>query len=262
MWQQHFGRGIVASADNLGYTGAPPTHPELLDHLAAEFVRGGWSTKAIHRLILNSGTYRQTSTASDTARAADPDNLLLSRFPLLRLDAEAIRDSLLCASGEIDLRAGGPYVPTKRTETGEVIVADGTAGATRRSIYLQRRRTQPDSMLDVFDVPQGGTNCTRRNASTIPLQSLSLLNSDFVMARAQAMAVRLDHTCGNDAAAKIRDAFILALARPPTEEERAAAETFIATQPRAYAGAPDAAIRAWRDFCQMLLASDAFLYVE
>ncbi len=261
VWQNHFGRGIVASADNFGYTGVPPTHPELLDYLATEYVRLGWSTKQLHRLILNSATYRQTSSAGGELQAADPDNLLLARFPLLRLDAEAIRDCMLRASGELDLTVGGPYVPSKRTETGEVVVADA-AGEARRSIYLQRRRTQPDSMLDVFDVPQGGNNCTRRNASTIALQSLSLLNSEFVTARAGAMAARLQRTAGDDAAAKIAQAFLLTYSRPPTAEEAAAAAQFVNTQPKNYPDQPDAAARVWRDFCQMLLASSAFLYVE
>ena len=178
LWQQHFGRGIVATADNFGYTRPRPPHPELLDYLATEFITSGYSIKALHRLILNSATYRQSKRSQRGSGAADPENLLLGRFPLLRLDAESIRDCMLRASGELDLAVGGPYVPTKRTESGEVIVADGGAVA-RRSIYLQRRRTQQDSMLDVFDVPQGGNNCTRRNASTIALQSLSLLNSEF-----------------------------------------------------------------------------------
>ena len=262
LWQNHFGRGIVSTADNFGYTGAAPTHPELLDYLAAEFIRGGWSTKALHRLILNSTAFRQSSAASEETRGADPDNVLLSRFPLLRLDAEAIRDAMLRASGELDLRAGGPYVATKRTETGEVIVADGTEGALRRSIYLQRRRTQPDSMLDVFDAPQVATNCTRRNTSTIALQSLSLLNSEFVMSRAQALAARLERLASDEATGKIAVAFLLTYSRAPTETERAAAEEFLATQPGLYANEPDAKARAWRDFCQMLLASNAFLYVE
>ncbi|HWA99030.1 MAG TPA: DUF1553 domain-containing protein, partial [Pirellulales bacterium] len=205
IWQQHFGRGIVATADNFGYTGAPPSHPELLDYLATEFVASGFSTKALHRLILNSATYRQSSAANEEVRAADPENLLLGRFPLLRLDAESIRDCMLRASGELDLSVGGPYVPTTRTDTGEVVVADGGAVA-RRSIYLQRRRTQPDSMLDVFDVPQGGNNCTRRNASTIALQSLSLLNSEFGTARAAALAARLEKSAGDDPAARVAQA--------------------------------------------------------
>jgi Protein of unknown function (DUF1553)/Protein of unknown function (DUF1549)/Planctomycete cytochrome C len=262
IWQNHFGRGIVSTTDNFGYTGAPPSHPELLDFLAVEFIEGGWSTKAIHRLILNSAVYRQSTAASESVRQADPDNLLLSRFPLLRLDAETIRDSMLRSSGELDLAVGGPYVPTTRTPTGEVVVAADAPGAARRSIYLQRRRTQPDSMLDVFDAPQVTTNCTRRNTSTIALQSLSLLNSEFVTGRASAMAARLDRTVGDDVAAKITQGFLLAFSRPPTAEERAAAEAFIATQPTTYQGSLDAQARAWRDFCQMLLASNAFLYVE
>jgi hypothetical protein len=261
LWQQHFGRGIVATADNFGYTGSPPSHPELLDYLATEFAASGYSTKALHRLILNSATYRQSSAAGDELRAADPENLLLGRFPLLRLDAESIRDCMLRASGELDLTVGGPYVPTKRTESGEVVVADGGAAA-RRSIYLQRRRTQPDSMLDVFDVPQGGNNCTRRNASTIALQSLSLLNSEFVTERAATLATRLEKSAGEDQAARVAQAFLLTYSRPPTADEAAAAEQFLATQPDNYAGQPDAKTRTWRDFCQMLLASSAFLYVD
>jgi hypothetical protein len=261
IWQSHFGRGIVATADNFGYTGVPPTHPELLDYLATEFVRSGWSTKALHRLILNSATYRQSSTASEEQRAADPDNLMLARFPLLRLDAESIRDAMLRASGELNLQAGGPYIPTKRADSGEVVVAD-PGGETRRSIYLQRRRTQPDSMLDVFDAPQGGNNCTRRNASTIALQSLSLLNSEFIIARAEAMAARLQHTNGDDTSAKIAQAFLLSYSRLPKQDEATAAAQFIATQPDTYPGEADAQARSWRDFCQMLLASSAFLYVE
>jgi len=262
LWQNHFGRGLVASADNFGYTGVPPTHPELLDFLAVEFIHSGWSTKALHRLILNSATYRQSSTASEAIRQADPENQLLARFPLLRLDAEEIRDAMLRASGELDLQAGGPYVPTKRGETGEVVVADNTPGAWRRSIYLQRRRTQPDSMLDVFDVPQGGNNCTRRSASTIALQSLSLMNSEFVNGRAAALAARLDRDCGTDTGAKVQQAFLLAYSRPPSADEAAAAQHFLATQPNNYADQTDAQQRVWRDLCHMLLASSAFLYVE
>ena len=146
---------------------------------------------------------------------------------------------MLRASGELDLAVGGPYVPTKRTESGEVVVADGGAAA-RRSIYLQRRRTQPDSMLDVFDVPQGGNNCTRRNASTIALQSLSLLNSEFVTARASALATPLEKSAGEDSAARMAEAFLVTYSRPPTADEAAAAQQFLTTQPANYAGQPDA----------------------
>ncbi|MBI2825034.1 MAG: DUF1553 domain-containing protein [Planctomycetia bacterium] len=262
IWQHHFGRGIVTTADNFGYTGAIPTHPELLDYLATEFIAGGWSVKAVHRLILNSSAYRQSSTASESAGRADPDNVLLSRFPLLRLDAEGIRDAMLRTSGELDLAGGGPFVPTMRQEDGEVIVEEKLSGACRRSIFLQRRRTQINTMLDVFDAPQVVTNCTRRNTSTIATQSLSLLNSQFVTARAKAMADRLAREAGDDPGARIAHAFLLAYGRAPRAAERAAAEAFVAAQPAAYASQADAQQRAWQDLCQMLLASNAFLYIE
>lgn len=284
IWQNHFGRGIVSTADNFGYTGAPPTNPELLDYLAVEFIESGWSAKAIHRLILNSHSYRQTSATSEDARRLDADNVLVSRFPLQRLEAESVRDSMLRASGELDTRTGGPYIPTTRKEDGEVVVKAGQDGEFRRSIYLQRRRSQVDAMLDVFDAPQVVTNCTRRTSSTIALQSLSLLNSDFVTGRAAAMRERLNREAGPDTQTRIALAFLLTTGRAPTEKERTAAERFLAEQPGKYAGQGGAADkvkdakddqpaktekdalspqdRAWQDFCQMLLASNAMLYVE
>jgi len=262
MWQHHFGRGIVPSADNFGYTGAPPTNPELLDYLAVEFMDGGWSSKALHRLILNSRTYRQSSATNADALRLDAENRLLSRFPLQRLEAEPVRDCMLRASGELDLRIGGPYIPTMRKEDGEVVVQAGLDGELRRSIYLQRRRSQVDAMLDVFDAPQVVTNCTRRSSSTIALQSLSLLNSEFVMRRAQAMAARLDREVGADPAARTALAFLLVTGRAPTDKECAATEKFLIDQPAKYEGQADAHALAWRDLCQMLLASNAMLYVE
>ena len=202
IWQHHFGTGLAATSDNLGYTGSPPTHPELLEFLAAELVRSGWSAKALHRLIVTSSVYRQSSAPRPEAARVDPDNRLLARFPLRRLDAEAIRDAMLAASGELDDRPGGPYVPTDRTDSGEVVVDESAAGATRRSVYLQQRRTQIASLLEVFDAPSIVTTCTRRLPSTIPLQSLSLLNSDFVVARAHKLAERLERECRCGAEAK------------------------------------------------------------
>jgi len=285
IWQNHFGRGIVTTADNFGYTGAPPTNPELLDYLATEFVENGWSPKSLHRLILNSRAYRQTSAVSADARRLDAENRLVSRFPLQRLEAESVRDSMLRASGELDLTTGGPYVPTTRKDDGEVVVAAGQGGEFRRSIYLQRRRSQVDAMLDVFDAPQVVTNCTRRTSSTIALQSLSLLNSEFVTGRAAAMRERLNREAGEAPQARIALAFLLTTGRAPTEKERAVAERFLAEQPAKYAGqgGADAAKEAeavkgepakaeqetlspldhaWQDLCQMLLASNAMLYVE
>ena len=142
--------------------------------------------KALHRLILTSAVYRQTSTPREELDAIDPDNRLLARFPLRRLDAEAIRDAMLHVSGELDPRAGGPYVPSKRTPEGVVEIAEKTDGAHRRSIYLQQRRTQVVTFLQLFDAPAIVSTCGKRSPSTVPLQSLALLNSEFARARAKA----------------------------------------------------------------------------
>src|SRR4029077_1788302 len=120
IWQHHFGTGIVSTPDNLGASGAKPSHPELLDYLAAEFVKSGWSVKALHRLILRSAVYRQSSAPRDGLDAIDPDDRLLARFPVRRLDAEAVRDAMLHVAGELDPKAGGPYVPSHRTAEGVV----------------------------------------------------------------------------------------------------------------------------------------------
>jgi hypothetical protein len=209
----------------------------------------------------------------------DPDNRLLARYPLRRLDAASIRDAMLAAAGELDDRPGGPYVPTEGTDSGEVIVRESAPGAHRRSIYLQQRRTQIASLLEVFDAPSIVTTCTRRLPSTIPLQSLSLLNSDFVVARADNLAARIERDCqrertanaecciggqADDGDARVARAFLLVTGRGPSREERDATRRFLETQPARYPtlSYADARRRAWTDFCQMLLASDAFLYVE
>lgn len=257
MWQHHFGTGLVTTPDNLGYSGVPPSHPELLEFLAAELAERGWRAKEIHRLILNSAVYRQSSRPRADVARVDPDNVLLGRFPVLRLDAEALRDALLAASGELDPRLGGPYVPTRRTEAGEVIAEN----SSRRSVYLQQRRTQVVSLLDVFDAPSLVTNCTRRNTSAIPLQSLSLLNSDFALGRARALARRIKEEA-KTADERVARVFLVALGRVPADDERAAAVRFLATQPRQYEGQAGADDRVWDDLCQMIMASNAFLYID
>jgi hypothetical protein len=270
IWQQHFGTGLAATSDNLGYTGSPPTHPELLEWLASELVRSHWSAKALHRLIVTSRVYRQSSSPRPDASSIDPDNRLLSRYPLRRLDAEALRDAILAITGELADHHGGPYVPTHRDASGEVVVAESPEGTTRRSIYLQQRRTEITSLLELFDAPSIVTTCTRRVPATIPLQSLSLMNSDFMVIRAGKLATRLEHECnpGPDGRADhdawIGRAFLLAIGRPPAPDERASAGRFVATQPLRYPGLPESECRhrALVDFCQMLLASNAFLYVD
>jgi hypothetical protein len=270
IWQHHFGTGLAATSENLGYTGSPPSHPELLEFLAGELMHSGWSAKAVHRQILCSSVYRQSSIGNPQADRADADNRLLARFPLRRLDAEAIRDAMFFASGELDSRQYGSYVPTDRALTGDVVVDENVAGATRRSVYLQQRRTQTDSLLEVFDAPSIVTTCTRRSASTIPLQSLSLLNSDFVIRRAGKLAERLDRDAAccaggpSEQVSRITQAFLVVINRAPDLEERGAALRFLEAQHNRYtrAAKPDPRRAAWSDLCQMLFASNAFLYID
>jgi hypothetical protein len=262
VWQRHFGTGIVATIDNLGYSGAAPTHPELLDFLAAEFIRSGWSAKAIQRMIVSSATYRQSSRPSANSEQIDPDNRLLSRFPLRRLDAESIRDGMLAISGELDPQMGGPYVPTTRDDEGSVVVSESAAGAHRRSIYLQQRRTQVPDMLQVFDAPSIVFSCPVRSTTTVPLQSLNLLNSSFVRLRSKALAHRIGTTGGERADERIRCAFLFVAGRVPSASELAAAKGFITGQLEQYRAQPNGEELAWTDFCHTLLASNVFLYVE
>ena len=261
IWQHHFGTGLVATADNLGMSGAKASHPELLDYLAAEFVRLGWSVKAMHRLILASAVYRQTSTRRPGLETIDADNRPLSYFPLRRLDAEAVRDAMLHVSGELDTRIGGPYVASKRMPEGSVEVPETADGARRRSIYLQQRRTQVVTFLQLFDAPAIVSTCGKRTPSTIPLQSLVLLNSEFARLRAKSFATRLLGVSGDDDK-RLTLAFRLTGGREPTKDERPACVNFLAKQRTVYAEHKDADQRSWTDLCQMLFASNAFLYVE
>ena len=168
--------------ENLGLSGSPPTHPELLDWLAVEFIQSGWSVKHIHRLILNSAAFRQSS---DTGNSTPADDRLLGRFPTFRLDAETIRDAMLSVGGELDTSMGGPYVAGDAGADGAIVIPELRPGGHRRSVYLQQRRTQVVSLLQVFDSPTIVYNSLRRPRTAMPLQSLALLNSDFVRARAE-----------------------------------------------------------------------------
>jgi uncharacterized protein DUF1553/uncharacterized protein DUF1549 len=260
VWQRHFGTGLVATPDNFGVSGSPPTHPELLEYLASEFRASGWSFKALHRLILHSATYQQASVGRKDALAIDPNDRLLWRYPLTRLDGEAIHDAMLAVSGELSERLYGPYVETERDKDGGVVVPENAAGSGRRAIYLQQRRTQVDTLLELFDAPVMVNNCAVRGTSTVPLQSLELLNSDFVRSRAAAFAATTG--AGNNLAGGVHRAIAVAFGRSPTAFEEQTSVQFVQQQIGAYHGAKNAPQRAWNDFCQMLLASNAFLYVE
>ncbi len=266
LWLHHFGEGIVATPDDFGHTGSPPSHPELLDWLATECARRGWSVKAMHRLMLLSSTYRQRSTvapaALEAARLVDPDNRLLWRQRLRRLEAESLRDALLAASGTLNPDMFGPPVPMLRQPDGEVTTPPDASGR-RRSIYLQVRRSQPLTFLQTFDQPVMETNCTRRGQSTVASQALAQLNSDFLEGQAVAFADRVLREHPADPAGY---ALLVAFGRPATEPERARLAAFLDTQTQAYGAAaaqqPDARRKALADLCHILLSANEFLYVD
>jgi hypothetical protein len=268
IWHYHFGQGLAGTLENLGQSGERPVCPELLDWLASELIRSGWSMKHLHRLILKSATWRQ---------AFDPlkiDSTMAHSKPR-RLDAESLRDAMLTVSGELDFTSSGPYVPTKTDAPGQVIIDEKQTGAYRRSIYLQQRRTTPVNFLSTFDGPSYNPVCIQRVSSTVALQSLSLLNSEFVHLRARGFANRIlaradlsarevakNEASGAKIKSALRFAFEAAYGRPPSHEELFAAKDFLREQNVIYKEQPDIAVRVWTDLCQMLLASNAFLYVD
>ena len=243
IWQGHFGTGIVATPDNFGTTGAPPTNQPLLDYLALDFIQNGWSEKRLHKQILLSTAYRQSSQQNDKANTIDPSNQFLWRMNLRRLDAESLRDSVIAAAGKLNVTAGGPPIELEMRPDGLQVVStkEPEAAQWRRSIYLTHRRTYPMSFLGVFDYPIIDTNCARRTPSATPLQSLTMLNDDFVWAAAEALATRADNS--------IDAAYLLALSRKPTPAERDLATVFLQKMP-------------FKALAQVLLSSNEFLYID
>jgi len=218
IWKHHFANGIVQSLDNFGKAGQLPTHPELLDWLAVEFVQGGWSLKAMHRLIMTSSTYRQSSLLTADHAELDLDNRLLSRFPMRRLDAEALRDSLLFVSGKLDKTQFGPPEQVESRSDG-LVTSVGTEKGWRRSIYVLQRRSQSTSILEDFDLPQMAPNCVERTVATVAPQALHLLNNKTVHTWAVAMAQRIMRDAGPDSDARIKLAYELAFGREPDAAE-------------------------------------------
>ena len=223
IWQHHFGEGIVATPDDFGANGAAPSHPELLEWLAAELLRGGCSLKKLHRELLLSSAYRQSSRPSPEGLAADAQNRLLWRFSPQRLEAEAIHDAVLSVAGSLDLGMGGhgfsPFEPNDNYV--RVYEPKKTFGPRewRRMVYEQRVRMQRDATFGAFDFPDGGQVCPRRARSTTPLQALSLLNSKFLTDQADILAARIAGDAGQDRAAQVRRAFALAFGREPEPDE-------------------------------------------
>ena len=218
IWMRHFGRGIVASPDNFGRTGEPPSHPELLDWLATEFVRSGWSVKHMHRLTMTSTAYRQVSRKDGEALAADPDNVLLSRMAMRRMDAEQLYDSILMATSRLDPTRFGLPVDLELSDDGEYRATGSTRGF-RRSVYTLQQPRTPISLLEAFDLPQLSPNCIVRNQSNVPTQALHLMNSEWMWGLSRYMAGRVIDVAGSDPVKQVREVFLRALSRAPSHDE-------------------------------------------
>ena len=264
VWQHLFGRGIVASVDNFGVLGERPTHPELLDYLADEFVRDGWSIKRLIRSLMLSRTYQMSSAPSRESLARDPRNLLWQHMQLKRLEAEAIRDAILAVSGRLDERMFGPSVPVFLTPfmEGRGKPASGPLdGAGRRSVYINVRRNFMNTMFLAFDYPTPFTSTGRRTVSNVPAQALTMMNSPFVVAEARRWAERDLATPAASAAERIERLYLAAFGRPPTSAESADALAFLAEQAVRYAASADDS-RPWADLCHVLLNVKEFIFVR
>jgi hypothetical protein len=244
IWQHHFGEGLVRTPNDFGERGERPTHPELLDYLAERFVESGWSVKAMHRLIMLSAVYQQSSSVSDAVLARDPDNRLFGRMNRARLEAEAIRDSLLSVSGRLDNTLGGPPF----TEL----------SVPRRTLYLMSARTGANTsdFGRLFDRADPSLIVAQRGQSIVAPQALFFLNDPFVSGMAKALAARILREAPANSEGRIHYLYALALGRPPTK-----AEIDLGTQrlrPAVVPGGPDPLER----YCLLVLCTNEFLYVD
>jgi cytochrome c553 len=270
VWKHHFGEGIVRTPDDFGVMGRPPTHRELLDHLAARFIAGGWSIKALHRLCVLSSTYRMQSEAADPALShrLDPNNEALHRMNLRRLEAEEIRDALLAVSGRLDPILYGPSVVPFLTPfmdgRGRPAASGPLDGNGRRSLYLNVRRNFLNPMFLTFDFPSPASPMGRRNVSNVPAQALTLMNDPFVVGQARLWADRLrteDRSgVGRSPQDRLARLYEVALGRPPSTQETAAALAFLADAAQSGAGPDDPG--AWADLCHVLINAKEFIYVK
>jgi hypothetical protein len=222
IWQGHFGVGLVETPSDFGNNGMKPTHPDLLDWLASEFIRSGWSVKHMHRLIVLSETYRQSSASNAQAAEKDSDVRLIWRFPSRRLEAEAIRDSMLAISGQLNLKMHGrgyDLFDKRGGLSGFNPVETSTPENQRRMIYAHKVRREPEAVFGAFDCPDAGQSTAARRASTTPIQALNLFNSRFTLDQSEAFASRVKKEAGEDIARQIQRAYQLALTREPTAEE-------------------------------------------
>ena len=257
VWARLFGRGIVPGVANFGLAGDRPTHPELLDWLASEFTAHGWSQKKLYRELLTSSAWRQSSEVHANVAAADPKRELLSHWRAQRLTGEMLRDSTLAASGKLNGQMLGAPTPVSRQADGAVPTADDAAG-NRRSIYLQVRRSQHVTMLELFDVPMMEVNCPERPASIVPLQALALLHGPFTEQSAAALAQRILRETPASDEARLDFAWMLLFSRPAKPAEKQALTAFLQQMRTEKPGDE----HAWTQAALVLLNSNEFLFVH
>jgi mono/diheme cytochrome c family protein len=286
IWMHHFGRGLVATPGDFGALGSRPTHPELLDWLADELVRGGWQLKRLHRLIVTSAAYRQSSVRTPALEAIDPENRLLGRMNVRRLETEAIRDSLIAVSGDRVATMYGPAIAVNPDEVGQIIIGRATRDGNgimvaktehsddifRRTVYVQVRRTMPLGMLEPFDVASTAPNCELRTSSTVASQGLMMLNHEAVVQQSYRFARRVMAEAGDDPAQQVSRAWLLAYGQAPATADVTEGVEFLKSQrdafeqtvkPNAKSGAEaNPTERALATLCQALFCSNRFLYVD
>ncbi|HEU0005683.1 MAG TPA: DUF1553 domain-containing protein, partial [Terriglobia bacterium] len=281
IWHWHLGRGIVPTPGNFGKMGMPPSHPQLLDWLATEFVRQKWSLKQMHRLVMTSETYKMASSFAPSANLEkDPTNVALWRFPLRRLEGEAIRDIILSASGQLNLEAGGPpffpSIPKALRESyraGKWELTQEEPSNWRRSIYSYWKRGLKYPMFEVHDQPDPNVTCERRNTTTVATQALTLSNNEFVLIQARNFAERVMREAGGDTEKQIQTLYRVALSRAPDQPELKSALSFVQKQrdyhlKREPASGSEAsstsgvALAALTDLAHVMLNSNEFVYIN
>lgn len=280
-WMHFFGKGIVTTTGDFGFQGERPSHPDLLDWLARDFVENGWELKRWQRLLVTSRVYRQCSDKNAALWEIDPDNRLLGRMPLRRLDSEAMRDAVLATSGQLSSKRYGVPIPVAPDEVGQFVLANDnrdSAGrpsgkqadlgeeALRRTLYVQVRRSMPLSILEPFDHPVMAPNCEQRTQSTVPTQSLVLMNSEFAAAAAEAMLKPMTAEAGDDVDARIRWAFQRIWLREPGGDELAGARQLVVMSPGEIpeneATAKEEQAARWTALCHALLCSTRYVVIE
>ncbi|MDB5320135.1 MAG: hypothetical protein JWN40_1766 [Phycisphaerales bacterium] len=267
LWEHHFGRGIVRSPNDFGFGGDKPTHPELLDYLATELVARGWHLKAIHKLIMTSAAYQMSSTPNEAALSKDSQNDLFWRFDMRRLTAEEFRDSILQATGQLNLKMGGPGIyPTipatilsGQSKPGEGWGKSSPEDAARRSVYIHVKRSLVVPIIAAFDAADTDFSCPARFTTTQATQSLMLLNSDMMNDEAKAFANRLKKEAGASPEAQVKLGLRLALSREPTQDEIERGLTFMQTLKTKYNTAPEVALN---QFALLVLNLNEFVYLD